>query len=87
MENYKAFIPVFAILHLLSAGVNAVAPVDQQSTCLSTEFPTSPGHQLVGAYTSTQRPLMDSYWYDRVVGSTGVWAFIEGNENDKGVSV
>ena len=87
MENYKAFILVFAILHLLSAGVNAVAPGDQQSTCLSTDVPTSPGHGLVGAYTSTQRPLMDSYWYDRVVGSTGVWAFIEGNGDNNGVSV
>ena len=86
MENYKAFILVFAILHLLGAGVNAVAPGDQQSVCLSTEFPFSPGHVLVGAYTSTQKPLMDSYWYDRVVGSTGVWVFIQ-NDNDNGVSV
>ena len=78
---------LFAVVLLRSAGVNAVAPGDQQSSCFSTELPTSPGHGLINAYTSTQRPLMDSYWYDRVVGTTGVWDFIEGNVDDNGVSM
>ena len=78
---------LLAVLQLLSAGVDAVAPNDQQTECTNTDTPTSPGNGLVNAYTSTQKPLMDSYWYQRVVGSTGVWTFIQGNENDNGVSV
>ena len=71
---------------LLSAGVSAIAPGDIQSQCTSTTLPTDPGHGLVGAYTNTQKPLMDSYWYNRLTGSTGVWDFIQGNVDSNGVS-
>ena len=81
----KAIILTLALLG--AAGlVTASAPDDQQNQCTKRELPTDPGHGLVGAYTSTQRPLMDSYWYTRLVGSTGVWDFIQGNDGRNGVS-
>ena len=85
MDN-KATILLFAVVQLLGAKVIAVAPGDIQSQCTSTTLPTDPGHGLVGAYTNTQKPLMDSYWYNRLTGSTGVWDFIQGNVDGNGVS-
>ena len=83
----ESTILLLAILQLLGAGViAAVAPDDQQSQCTSTEFPTSPGHGLVGAYTNTQKPLMDSYWYNPLAGSNGVWHLIHENVDTTGVS-
>ena len=74
------------LLALLGAGVNANAPDDQQFQCTKRTLPFDPGHGLVGAYTRRQKPLLDSYWYGRLVGSTGVWDFIQGNEGRNGVS-
>ena len=71
---------------MLSQVNGSAAPYDQQDQCTRTEVPTDPGHGLVSAYTNTQKPLMDSYWYSTVVESTGVWSFILGNEKGSGVS-
>ena len=86
MEYNKATILLFAVLQLLGAKVTAVAPDDQQAQCTSTTLPTSLGHGLVGAYTNTQKPLMDSFWYNPLTGSNGVWHFIQGNIGTTGVS-
>ena len=75
------------VLLLQGTGVSSVAPGDQQSQCFDTSTSTSVGQALVNAYTETQKPLLDSYWYVVVYGRTGaVWESIQGNSGSTGVS-
>ena len=66
-------------------GSSQSAPGDRQSQCLDTSTSNSLGQGLVGAYTSTQKPLLDSYWYGSLFGTGAVWESIQGNEGSRGV--
>ena len=66
--------------------VSSVAPGDKQSQCLDTSTSNSLGQALVNAYTETQKPLLDSYWYASLFGTGAVWESIRGNSGSTGVS-
>ena len=83
----SVFVCVFLVLNGKLTSCQPSAPADQQQQCIATNVPTDPGHMLVGAYSATQKPLLDSFWYVRVFGNGGVWTGIQGNTGDNGVSI
>ena len=86
--RHRVVICVFLVLNLEIASCQPSAPSDQQQQCIVTNVPSDPGHGLVGAYSDTQKPLLDSYWYERVFGgSNAVWTGIRENTGDTGVSI
>ena len=88
MAEYTASFLLCAVL-LLQGGtrVSSVAPGDKQSQCLDTSTSTSLGQALVNAYTESQKPLFDSYWYFSLFGRSGaVWESIGASSGRNGVS-
>ena len=77
----NAGILFYTIFLLRCVAVITVAPGDQQSQCTTTQGSDAPGLDLVNAYTSTQTPLMDMYWYALAFGNfgNGVWESIKGS--------
>ena len=85
-HTLSSILLVTALLHQ-GIRVSSVAPGDQQSQCFDTSNPNSPGHELINAYTETQKPLLDSYWYSILIDQVGVvWKSIGGNNDSTGVS-
>ena len=86
----NAGILFYTIFLLRCVAVITVAPGDQQSQCTTTQGSDAPGLDLVNAYTSTQTPLMDMYWYVLAFDNfnNGVWESIKGSNgfNSDGVS-
>ena len=83
------FCTVF-LLRCVAVITVAIAPGDQQSQCTTTQGVDAPGLGLINAYTSTQTPLMDMYWYVLAFSNfgIGVWESIKGSNgfNADGVS-
>ena len=79
--EYNAGILFCTVFLLRCVAVITVAPADQQSQCTTTQGSDAPGLALVNAYTSTQTPLMDMYWYVLAFGNfgNGVWESIKGS--------
>ena len=69
--GYNAGILFCTVFLLRCVAVITVAPGDQQSQCTTTEGSDPPGLDLVNAYTSTQTPLMEMYWYVLAFGNFG----------------
>ena len=86
-QNMIVSILLCTVLLLQGILVSSIAPGDQQSQCLDTSSNKSLGHVLVNAYTKTQKPLLDSYWYISLFGTGAVWKSIGGNSGNTGVSV
>ena len=76
-QNMILSILLRTVLLLQGILVSSVAPDDQQSQCFN----------QVNGYTKTQKPLLDSYWYIRLLGTGAVWESIRGNSGNTGVSV